>query len=194
MLSDRVKLVLGVALFLALALYHFVRLWALQSGLPQTDHARALYSLATSALSAALFLASIYAKWVAKVAFRGMYVGGRYEGHSEDATDLVPQITPRPAKDRHIEEFEVQQDLFDIRIEGSSFVERHGSRELMASWTGRAFKQDGRKVSFAIELTTSLSEYGILHATFAADRVDGYYWSSDPDTRIPGRFTAKRIG
>jgi hypothetical protein len=191
MIKDRARLGVVIALFFTLLLYHML---SVVGQLGEANHwwtsVMKLYQIATLMASTLFFLWAIDADFLIRRVLRNDYIGGIYRGRSEDYAKCTAS-TP-PGRSEHIEEFKISQTLFSVTLSGCSYLaDRPENR--VASYKGEQFKWDREKAVFAIEMTTDITEYGVLEFSFHNGSADGVYWSTNPSTRIPARFNVSRI-
>jgi hypothetical protein len=191
MIKDRARIGVIIVLFLTLLLYHIFSVVGL---LGDANHWQAnvvkLYQTATLMATALFFLWAIDADILIRSVLRNAYIGGDYKGKSEDYVKCTGS-TPA-GKIEHFEEFKISQTLFSVTLSGCSYL-ADGRQNRVASYKGEQFKWDRGKAVFAIEMTTDVTEYGVLEFSFQNGCADGVYWSTNPSTPIPATFKMSRV-
>jgi hypothetical protein len=146
------RILIGMMLFVALALYHVTNLLIPDYWITQND-VLALIKLSKFALITLLVLIAVYSTRFAQFAFRRLnradYVGGCYAGSSGDAGNIQATCT---------QVFAINQSLFDITILGKTYSIKEQIE--WASWNGRAFKKEGNRVYFGITSVIPYSKPG----------------------------------
>jgi hypothetical protein len=190
---SQLRLALVIALILSLAAYHLTHIYA-----PTQSHDLfSLFKIVQFTVAAAFFFVLVYAKWLARIVLWNSYIGGYYIGSSSDyvihKTKSARKLTSNPQIDKHIEVFTIVQNLFETRISGRSFLCEEGNPQLVSTWHGRLFKSDGETYLFGLELSTDMSEYAIIKATFEGQRVHGFYYSGEPGNKHSASFSASLV-
>lgn len=185
---DKMRLALIVIAIGAMLLYH-----SSNSLLPEAERdAFLVMKISQVVVISVLSIFFLYSKWVTKL-LGGAYVGGCYKGESEQydvsqrSDECVAEGIVEPKRSL---DFIVRQNLFETNINGSSF--EFETRNLISTWRGKAFEVSNELHVFAIVLTSSRGEYGMLQASFKNDQCVGFYYSAEPDGKTY-RFSAKRI-
>ncbi|WP_144037034.1 hypothetical protein [Synechococcus sp. MW101C3] len=191
MIKDRARIGVAIALFFTLVVYH---IFSVVGQLGEANHLPTsimkLYQIAALMPTALFFVWAIDANFLIRGVLRNNYIGGVYKGKSEDYGKCSGSAPPD--RSDHIEEFRISQTLFSVTLSGCSYL-ADGAKKLVASYKGEQFKWDRGNAVFAIEMTTDTTEYGVLEISFHNESADGVYWSTNPSTRIPARFTVTRV-
>lgn len=191
MIRDRASTGITISFFLALLLYHF---FSIAGQLGEANDWRTsvieLYQVAKLMTTALFFLWAVNSDFLVRGVLRNNYIGGSYEGKSEDYTKST--ISTSWGRIKHIEEFQISQTLFSASLSGRSFL-ADGANTRVASYEGELFKWGQGKAVFAIEMTTDTTEYGVLEFTFQNGNANGVYWSTNPSTQIPARFNVSKV-
>lgn len=189
----QIKISLVISLLFSIVLYHVFEFYWIKVFKVQYHSIASIYKVVQLSVTATFFVVIAYAKWMARLLLRSSYVGGAYKGRSSDYTYSKSENTFCENPKNCIELFVITQNLFDTRITGWSWRDTSEGVRLLSTWEGRLVKFEGNTVVFAVELTTTSGEYGVLKATFNGPEVHGFYFSGEPNTKFSACFSAKKV-
>ncbi len=171
-----------VGLVVCLGLYHISDQFKVQFLQPPGS----LYdfiNLIQLAITTAVFFLIVFNRLVARLIFRGNYIGGKYEGKATHHKKNESTVS--------IERFIIAQNLFETTISGKSLREKDGT--LSSIWTGRLFKVEGNIHYFGVDLTVEIGEVGVFKLAFENGEVHGFYYPGKPGTEHAYSFWARRV-
>jgi hypothetical protein len=119
---------------------------------------------------------------------------GVYQGQSDIIQAFAVPGSGSVEREPRYEEFTIRQDLFEIRIDGSSYVQQGTKRVIYSQWTGTAFRKDGSQIWFALTLVTDVYEEGVLRLTIGRGQFAGTCASTRPTSGAPSRIAGHRVG
>ena len=181
---QKLKLVLGIALFISLVIYHLTNMLIPQ----ENGDIQALWKIAQFTLLPVFFYIGISNTPLTKLLLQSSYIGGYYTGRSHKI-----QPSGEKERDEHIEVFSIVQNSFETRISGRSFKQVEGKLQLVSTWSGRSFEADDDTYSFGIQLSTSSTEYAVLKLTFSVNQTYGMYYSGLPGTSFSAGLEAEQV-
>ncbi len=187
--KNQIRIALTVAIIFSIFLYHTMNYIS-----PQGTNEFTLFKIAQFAINIAFTCIFIYNKYLIRILFKEIYVAGRYEGYSKHYEEDDSKEEKEPdSQYRGIEKFTIKQNLFETVIIGKSFQEINGKSNLVSTWLGRLFKSEENTFYFAIELSTSKGEFGIMKLTYEDNEIHGFYYSGDPKITHAYTISAKRV-
>lgn len=191
--KSNIKLALVVALFLSICVYHIFDYYYANFTKNSPGAIFHIYKSVQLGVTASFFVVIAYTKALARILLRESYIGGSYKGYSNDYNYSRETKTCNLNSRKMIEIFVITQNIFDTRITGFSWDKDEDTYKLISTWEGNLVKHEGHTFVFAVDLTTSSGEYGIIKATFNNSEVHGFYFSGEPNTKSAACFTANKV-
>lgn len=184
--EKKIKWIVSSLMIVSLLFYHFTNLVA-----PKDNDIFDVYKLAQFT-TMILFMLIAYSEKVVKIAFGEGYIAGIYDGYSTYYIDERKEKNVS-TEDKEIKRqihFKIKQSFFGTTIFGKSFDD--DNNEIVSTWNGNLFKAEENMFYFALELTTSVGEFGILKLSFDKENIHGFYYSGEPNSKYAYKVVAKK--
>ncbi|HJT51632.1 MAG TPA: hypothetical protein VJ734_06795 [Nitrosospira sp.] len=180
--ENNMKLALLICLAFALILYHAIEVLA-PAPVSVSAELLNLIKVAQVVSAGAIFFALLYWSPFVRLVLRSKYVGGVWKGESgiENKQGVFQRATT--------EEFEIEQSIFQAVVNGRSYDENGNIKSI---WSARLYRVEGCRFWFAMELSTTDPEVGILQFSKQQERIDGLYHPGNPRDARVFRFFASR--